>query len=128
MPPGGNSRRKFFREEATLMRIGKLIAIAFLFLAAVFVLILQPSGGPVVQTAYASFDDGNLDDALAAALADSGFTGNIQQIFQQRLEPTLPPPIDPKLYNLGRLLWFYKIHSMHHDNTPPAYPPPPTRF
>ncbi len=99
------------------MRIGKLIAIAFLFLAAVFVLILQPSGGPVVQTAYASFDDGNLDDALAAALADAGFTGNIQQIFQQRLEANLGRPIDPKLVNLGRLLWFDKIHSMHHDNT-----------
>src|SRR5258708_1903208 len=99
------------------MRIGKLIAIAFLFLAAVFVLILQPSGGPVVQTAYASFDDGNLDDALSAALADAGFTGNIQEIFQQRLEANLGRPIDPKLVNLGRLLWFDKIHSMHHDNT-----------
>src|SRR5260370_39467820 len=99
------------------MRIGKLIAIAFLFLAAVSVLILQPCGGPVVRTAYASFDDGNLDDALEAALADAGLTGNIQQIFQQRLEANLDRPIDPKLVNLGRLLWFDKIHSMHHDNT-----------
>src|SRR5260370_28228999 len=98
------------------MRIGKLIAIAFLFLAAVFVLILQPSGGPVVRTAYASFDDGNLDDALAAALADAGFTGNIQQIFHQRLEAKLGRPIGPKLVNLGLLLWFSQIPSLHHDN------------
>ena len=99
------------------MRIGKLIAIAFIFLAGVFVLILQPSATPAVQTVYASSDDSNLDDALAAVLADAGFTGNIQQIFQQRLEANLGRPIDPKLANLGRLLWFDKIHSLHHDNT-----------
>ena len=98
------------------MRIWKLIAIAFLFLAGVFALMLQPSGGPVVQRVYAS-DDGKLDDALAAVLADAGFTGNIQQIFQQRLEANLGRPIDPKLASLGRLLWFDKIHSLHHDNT-----------
>src|SRR6516162_7999052 len=98
------------------MRIWKLIAIAFLFLAGVFALMLQPSGGPVVQKVYAS-DDGRLDDALAAVLADAGFTGNIQQIFQQRLEANLGRPIDPKLANLGRLLWFDMIHSLHHDNT-----------
>src|SRR6516225_8814005 len=39
------------------------------------------------------------------------------QIFQQRLEANLGRPIDPKLANLGRLLWFDKIHSLHHDNT-----------
>src|SRR5215468_6295346 len=98
------------------MRSWKLIAIAFVFLAGVFALVLQPSGGPVVQRVYAS-DDGKLDDALAAVLADAGFTGNIQQIFQQRLEADLGRPIDPKLANLGRLLWFDKIHSLHHDNT-----------
>ena len=99
------------------MRMGKLIAIAFLFLTGVFVLILQPSARPVVQTVYASSDDGNLDDTLAGVLADAGFTGNIQQTFQQRLEANLGRPIDPKLANLGRLLWFDKIHSLHHDNT-----------
>src|SRR5499425_1781921 len=85
--------------------------------AGALVLVLQPSGGRVVQTAYAATDDSNLDDALAAVLADAGFTGNIQQIFQQRLEANLGRPIDPKLANLGRLLWFDKIHSLHHDNT-----------
>jgi cytochrome c peroxidase len=85
--------------------------------AGALVLVLQPSGGRVVQTAYASTDDSNLDDALAAVLSDAGFTGNIQQIFQQRIEANLGRPIDPKLANLGRLLWFDKIHSLHHDNT-----------
>src|SRR5262245_34753795 len=99
------------------MRIGKLIAFTFLLLAGVLVLLLQPSGTPVVRTVYASVDNGSLDDTLAAVLTDAGLTGNIQQIFQQRLEHNLGRPIDPKLANLGRLLWFDKTHSLHHDNT-----------
>lgn len=99
------------------MRIGKLIAIALLFLAAVLFLVKEPSGGRLMPTAYAASDDTNLNDALAAVLADAGFTGNIQHIFEERLEANLGRPINPKLANLGRVLWFDKIHSLHHDNT-----------
>jgi cytochrome c peroxidase len=102
------------------MRSGKLMVIVLSFFACAIVLVLQPFGGRVVQTAYAAAqgtDDSSLDDMLAAALANAGFTGNIQQIFQQRLETNLGRPIDPKLADLGRMLWFDKIHSLHHDNT-----------
>src|SRR5262245_45036949 len=106
------------------MRAGKLIALSFLFLAGALVLLLHPSGGPVVPAANAAVtagdDDGNdrnLDERLAGVLADAGFTGNIQRVFQERLEANLGRPINHKLANLGRLLWFDKIHSLHHDNT-----------
>src|SRR5215467_579653 len=102
------------------MRSGKRMLIEISFFACAIVLVLQPFGARVVQTAYAAAqgtDNGTLDDMLAAVLANAGFTGNIQQIFQQRLEANLGRPIDPKLADLGRMLWFDKIHSLHHDNT-----------
>src|SRR5215469_5128796 len=102
------------------MRSGKRMLIELSFFACAIVLVLQPFGARVVQTAYAAAqgtDNGILDDMLASVLANAGFTGNIQQIFQQRLETNLGRPIDTKLANLGRLLWFDKIHSLHHDNT-----------
>src|SRR5215469_15454127 len=102
------------------MRSGKLMVIVLSFFACAIVLVLQPFGGRVVQTAYAAAqgtDDTSLDDTLAVVLANAGFTGKIQQIFQQRLEANLGRPIDPKLADLGRMLWFDKIHSLHHDNT-----------
>jgi cytochrome c peroxidase len=61
--------------------------------------------------------DGNLDSKLAAVLSAAGFTGNIEDTFRQRLEANLGRPIDPKLADLGRMLWFDKLHSLHHDNT-----------
>ena len=102
------------------MRVKKLVVIWLLFVACVVALELRPSGGRLAQTVYAApqgTGESALDSALAAALANAGFTGNIQQIFQQRLEVTLGRSIDPKLADLGRMLWFDKIHSLHHDNT-----------
>ncbi len=102
------------------MQTGRVIAISTLLLAGALVLLVRPSGGPGVPVAYAATndnDDGNLDSKLAAVLANAGFTGNIQQIFHERLEANLGRPINPKLANLGRLLWFDKLHSLHQDNT-----------
>src|SRR5260370_255739 len=83
------------------MRVSKLIAFAFAVLAGALALLLQPRSGPKVTVAYAAahnnHDDDGLNDELAEALATAGFTGNIQQIFQQRLEANLGRPIDPKL-------------------------------
>jgi len=62
-------------------------------------------------------DKGKLDSELAAVLSAAGFTGNIEQTFRQRLETNLGRPINPKLADLGRLLWFDKLHALHHDNT-----------
>src|SRR5579872_5104614 len=54
----------------------------------------------------------DLDDQLAAALSNAGFTGTTGL----GIEARLGRPIDPKLANLGRLLFFDKIPSLHDDN------------
>ena len=50
-------------------------------------------------------------------LAQAGFTGDIERIYKKRLKQSLGRPIDPKLAELGRLLWFDNIHSRGRDNT-----------
>jgi cytochrome c peroxidase len=100
------------------MRVAKLVAVVTLVCICALAVPPQISGAPVTALAYATANhDGKLDSDLAAALSAAGFTGNIQRIFQQRLEANLGRPINPKLANLGRLLWFDKIHSLHQDNT-----------
>jgi cytochrome c peroxidase len=54
----------------------------------------------------------DLDSQLAALLQQAGFTGRIQST----LEARLGRPINPKLAELGRLLFFDKIPSLHSDN------------
>jgi cytochrome c peroxidase len=73
-----------------------------------------PAVSPVV---FAAATSGNLDSDLADVLFAAGFTGNIQNTFQQRIQANLGRPINPRLVDLGRLLWFDKIHSLHRDNT-----------
>jgi cytochrome c peroxidase len=55
----------------------------------------------------------DLDSQLVAVLAEAGFGGKIQST----LETRLGRPINPKLADLGRLLWFDKITGLHSDNT-----------
>jgi len=55
----------------------------------------------------------DLDSQLASTLTSAGFTG----MAGLSIEARLGRPIDPKLANLGRLLFFDKIHSLHDDNT-----------
>lgn len=72
----------------------------------------------LIPTVFASGNsDGTLDGNLTAVLSAVGFTGAIEQAFQRRLEANLGRPIDPKLANLGRLLWFDTRHSLRQDNT-----------
>jgi cytochrome c peroxidase len=102
------------------MRCTRLIAITISCLGAgALFLLLALSTGPAVPVVHAAVldNDGNLDSELAAVLANAGFTGNIEQTFHERLEANLGRPIDPKLADLGRLLWFDKLHSLHQDNT-----------
>ena len=54
----------------------------------------------------------DLDSQLAAALSNAGFTGTVGSSIEARLGR----PIDTKLANLGRLLFFDKIPSLHSDN------------
>jgi cytochrome c peroxidase len=60
---------------------------------------------------------GALDDELTAVLSAAGFTGRIQQTFQARIEANLGRPLDPRLAEIGRMLWFDTLHSLHADNT-----------
>ena len=76
---------------------------------------LAPDASSVVHAAAES--DDIVDHDLVAALSAAGFTGDIEQTFRTRLQANLGRPIDPKLANLGRMLWFDKLHSLHHDNT-----------
>lgn len=100
------------------MKTVKLIAVVALFWTSISVVLSHKPGGSATPVVYAAAnDDDNLDSELAAVLSAAGFTGNIQQTFEERLEANLGRPINPKLANLGRLLWFDKIHSLHHDNT-----------
>lgn len=101
-----------------LTQVRRLIVLAMLLCGFGLLLLSQTARRPLTPVVYAApNDDGNLDSQLAAVLSAAGFTGNIEQTFHDRLEANLGRPIDPKLANLGRLLWFDKIHSLHHDNT-----------
>src|SRR5678815_4383370 len=55
----------------------------------------------------------NLDGQLRTLLTAAGFTGRIESTLEQRLGRT----INPKLADLGRLLWFDTAGGLHSDNT-----------
>jgi len=90
-----------------MTRRGKLTAAALVAYACALMPRLLASGPGAAS----------LDGNLRAALAGAGFTGTIEQTFHTRIEANLGRPIDPKLADLGRLLWFDTLHSLHADNT-----------
>jgi cytochrome c peroxidase len=53
------------------------------------------------------------DNQLAAILKANGFTGRIESTLVQRMRH----PLDPRLANIGRLLWFDTITGLNNDNT-----------
>jgi cytochrome c peroxidase len=103
------------------MRVRSLLMALLLW--AVAVIVMPGIRGdvwtmPLVHAASSIDDeDGNLDRDLSAVLSAAGFTGTAQQGFERRIRATLGRPVDPRLADLGRLLWFDKIHSLRHDNT-----------
>ncbi len=54
-----------------------------------------------------------MDAQLTAVLQQAGFTGRIASTLTTRLGR----PLNPKLADLGRLLWFDKSGGLHNDNT-----------
>jgi len=86
------------------MRVGKLLAAAAIVWASSFALVVQ-----------AADDDrgSSLDSRLARVLRQHDFTGRVESTLEDRLGRR----IDADLANLGRLLWFDNVHSMHRDNT-----------
>ncbi len=82
----------------------------------------RPSGamlltGILLTTGAIAFGDdaasGSVDKQLHAALEQAGFTGKIQST----LVPRLGRPIDTRLADLGRLLFFDVSGGLHDDNT-----------
>jgi len=57
--------------------------------------------------------EGELDERLVAMLADRGFTGRIEET----LEARLGRPVDDRLAELGRLLFFDPVLSLTGDNS-----------
>lgn len=55
----------------------------------------------------------SLDERLAATLAQQGFSGTMGQ----RLESRLGRPLDFRMADLGRLLFFDPVSSLHKDNS-----------
>ncbi len=72
---------------------------------------LVPGLLPFNQTALAASD--NPDAQLRRVLREQRFTGRVQQTLEQRLGRR----VDPRLANLGRLLWFDKSGGLRRDNT-----------
>jgi cytochrome c peroxidase len=98
---GGESDRRLL--ERVLRAAVRLVVVAAA--AGVALLVLAP--GAVLG------GDDDLSDALRADLRQQGFTGRIEQTLVQRLGR----PVDPKLANVGRLLWFDTVTGLHGDNT-----------
>lgn len=65
-----------------------------------------------------------LDATLRQVLTDHGFTGTVGQSLEQRLGRA----VDPRLADLGRLLWFDKIGALHSDNACGGCHAPSTGF
>ena len=95
------------------MRLAKAILVA----TAVWLVLLvamSPSSRPsAVLYGADRAGDRALDVKLGRVLEDAGFSGAIESTLERRLGR----PINPRLANLGRLLWFDTLHSLHHDNT-----------
>lgn len=71
----------------------------------------------VSTTVVAAGQGGGLNSELRNKLAQAGFTGDIERTFKTRLEASLGRKINPKLAELGRLLWFDNFQSIGRDNT-----------
>ena len=77
------------------------VAIGLILGAALVVFVIQKNS------------QNELDTRLAQTLMGAGFTGRIEST----LETRLGRPLDPKLVELGRLLWFDTVLGLNDDNT-----------
>jgi cytochrome c peroxidase len=85
------------------MRVGQLLIAGAIIWASSLVLVV-----------HADDDRGqSLDASLARVLRQNDFTGRVELTLPDRLGRR----IEADLANLGRLLWFDGIHSLHRDNT-----------
>jgi cytochrome c peroxidase len=73
--------------------------------------------GVSTTVAAAGKKSGGMNRELREVLAQAGFTGDIERTYKKRLKESLGRPINPKLAELGRLLWFDNFQSIGRDNT-----------
>jgi len=66
-----------------------------------------------VGLGFAPAPAGDLDRDLTLVLQQQGFTGKIESTLERRLGR----PVNPRLANLGRLLWFDTLSGLNDDNT-----------
>ena len=90
------------------MVINRLLGAALVVFAAQVTVLPQPGS----NSGNRGRGEG-IDARLAGVLRDAGFTGAVESTLERRLGR----PIDRRLADLGRLLWFDTLHSLHHDNT-----------
>ena len=85
------------------MKVGRIIVAGAMVLASSLAFIVHADDD---RTA-------SLDTKLARVLRNHDFTGRVESTLEDRLGRR----IEPTLANLGRLLWFDNVHSLHQDNT-----------
>ena len=88
------------------MRVGKLLIAAAMMWASSLALVVHAARRRTIE-ARASIR------RLARVLRQHDFTGRVELTLQDRLGRR----IEDDLANLGRLLWFDNVHSLHRDNT-----------
>ncbi len=103
------------------MRIYKLLALTVMMFLSCAIL-FAPKGSAARSATATAFDQ--LDDDLSAALTEAGFTGNIEATLEQRLGR----PINQKRAELGRLLFFDPVLSLHQDSSCASCHSPTTGF
>jgi cytochrome c peroxidase len=72
----------------------------------------------------ASAQGASLDEELQVVMREAGFTGRIESTLEQRLGRRL----DPKLANLGRMLWFDTLTGLNDDSACAGCHSPTTGF
>jgi cytochrome c peroxidase len=68
---------------------------------------------PLQERAHPEEHPSRLDRELSVVLERAGFTGTVGSSIERRLGR----PIDPRLADLGRMLWFDTSGGLHNDNT-----------
>ena len=103
------------------MQLSRFFLASVLVCAALFGMAWHgwviPGVSDTVSASANGHHESQLDRELRAQLAAAGFTGDIEQAFKRRLKNSLGRPLDNRLADLGRLLWFDQLHSLGRDNT-----------
>ena len=86
------------------------LALAATLVAALAGLLVTSTG---FAQGTARLDEASLDRRLAAVLHEHGFSGRVEETLAKRLGR----PVDRRLADLGRLLWFDTITGLNNDNT-----------